>query len=350
MTGARNPLTGTKLNEFVATHNRYSELIDYDDDHDNDHDHASEQLNASIIPSTLTNTTAFQSDPHNVKKRKPNQRQRQRRKEISQPNTTTMTTHNTKTRQPLQSPQLDVDDEAIRDAAAANQIFEEDWLNIGSQQHNNNHDHTTTTRAPQQNQRAMKRTIFAQQFQRVHYCTHDITAHDHNAHNVDGSRDLSAHYSSTVACSVHCHPHSSTRGCNWSTSSGFFVGAVPHCAQCLHEQTPVGEDGREVMSLANASPLTELGLVPRPPVLNAEAGGYHSVQEHVRAPPNTSYMTIYNSPKGGTIQRPRGELNVAEGTDPNVSGRGSKASSGGIEFWNPPGVRSTLLSHIGLLV
>ena len=275
--GTRNPLTGTELFKPIATPNRYKEPINTDDD--DDHDHANDH--ACTIPSTSNNEAELQSGSHNLKGHKLDKRQRQRRKEMLQHATTVPTTHNTTTQRPprpRQSPyhnhydqQLDADDEEIRDAAAANQLRDENWVKFGSQQLDN-HDHTTTTCTPQQNQRTVKRTRFAQQPQRVHYCTHDITAHDHNEHNADGSRDPSAHCSSAVACSVNCHPHSSTRGCNWSTSSGLFAGAVPHFAPCLREQASVGEDGREVMSPANAPPLAKLGLVPRPPVLTTEAG------------------------------------------------------------------------------
>ena len=74
-----------------------------------------------------------------------------------------------------------------------------------------------------------------------------------------------------------------------------------------HEWTPEGDDGREVMSFAQESPRTKLGLVPRPVDHNVVAIGYYSAQESVRAPPvtpRTVYRTTPIGAAGGTRHEP----------------------------------------------
>ena len=102
------------------------------------------------------------------------------------------------------------------------------------------------------------------------------------------------------------------------------VGIDFHCLliSCPYDWTSDGGDGREVMSFAQEPPLTELCLVPTQSDFSTDVGCYYSAHEHVRVSFVISYMPIYSSHNVSSQQRPRGQLNVAEGTDPHCSWAG----------------------------
>ena len=81
----------------------------------------------------------------------------------------------------------------------------------------------------------------------------------------------------TCSCSSIRRPSSQGRRVNWSKSSGLLVEFVSHLGLVSnpHEWDPRGADGREVMSLANATPMEQL-LAPRPSNLSARVDSCYS--------------------------------------------------------------------------
>ena len=116
-----------------------------------------------------------------------------------------------------------------------------------------------------------------------------FTYNDNNHNTIGSSAGLCTHYcncSSKFACPTTCfHRPSSPGRCHLSLSSGLSAGTDPNSSERVtaHECRLCGVEGREVMSLAEATPTAQLFECPRPLCSIAESTCFLQGQDVFRA-------------------------------------------------------------------
>ena len=280
--------------DVTTSHNQYQALQSDDSDDDDDHnDHED----------TSDSTTTDRVEKH----KDMNKRQRRRRRERALQATF----------QCQCSPQGcddnadelgEIDDEAVRDAAAANQITEDEWSGIQS-----NHYRNTGGWHPGSNHSGSLQCTSGK-----HGHNHEQYNNNNNNNNLGGNcptlgssvqlstPDCNCFQSSEVACRSNSsiHPRSSQCGCSCKSSSGLSV-VIARASERVtpHEWRVYGEEIREVMSPSEEFPTPKLlqhdGQWTAPPLVS----GVQRVPRGARCTLRTCYLA---PPRIGT--RPSGYI------------------------------------------
>ena len=330
-TGVFDRFRRTRRARPITTCNRF-EAFTTDDDSDDEIDNDAD-------------TTDIEAHERTRNKHKPNKRQRQRHKEqfinALLDDTTPHRQLQTFPWQRKVPKELDFDGEAARDAAANGSTREEDCIGISDgstiephqlQAHSStNANRHSTGYIKHMSDNTHKRQQCYQQCSETGIHPNDNNSdhgHDNGDDAVDrGINDNITHNSQPHHC-MHSRPHTQQHHQWLKSETPYFgiskillkafdlVGFRLIGAHCLH--LSIAHSGRWVYHWF--------------------WGGRGHLYGRL-----TNFATL----RALTCTTPRWSSGRHEARTPNVLGRGFQRASGGIVFWNPPGVRSTALSHIG---
>ena len=271
VTGKFDPLNKSIHPAPISTQNKYSALEDESDED------AGESGEEDVLDSDNDKRRERQKNYN------PNRRQRlQNRRRMAQHN---HNNHDDHDKEFEEMHNEDETDEVTRDAAAHDSCTEEDWQTI--------------SKHPACKQMVPITTTFTHdELNHNEICNDEVNNNDHwlkpsalaghHNHWLKDSGHVAPHCANpkssrgsgvTCKCSPIRGPSSQRRRVNWSDSSGLLAELASHpgVVSNPHEWDPRGEDGREVMPLAKASPVEQLHA-PRPLCRIAEGTSFFSVQ------------------------------------------------------------------------